>query len=51
MAYLNARDIAINVVFFKVFEHCGQQLLSRAWMIDPGETQHSTPPNFDFSPQ
>ena len=39
VAYLNARDIAINVVFFKVFEHSGQQLLSRAWMIDPGETQ------------
>lgn len=39
VAYLNARDIAINVVFFKVFDHGGQQLLSRAWMIDPGETQ------------
>lgn len=39
VAYLNARDIAINVVSFKVFEHGGQQLLSRAWMIDPGETQ------------
>lgn len=39
VAYLNAHDIAINVVFFKVFEHGGQQLLSRAWMIDPGETQ------------
>jgi hypothetical protein len=39
VAYLNARDIPINVVFFKVFEHGGQQLLSRAWMINPGETQ------------
>jgi Endonuclease NucS len=39
VAYLNARDIAINVLFFKVFEHAGQKLLSRAWMIDPGETQ------------
>ena len=37
--YLNARDIAINVLFFQVFEHAGQQLLSRAWLIDPGETQ------------
>lgn len=37
--YLNARDIAINVVFFQVFDHGGQQLLSRAWLIDPGETQ------------
>jgi hypothetical protein len=39
VSYLNARDIAINVVFFLVFEHGGQQLLSRAWLIDPGETQ------------
>lgn len=39
VAYLNARDIAINVLFFKVFEHAGQKLLSRAWMMDPGETQ------------
>ena len=39
VSYLNARDIAINVLFFKVFEHAGQKLLSRAWMIDPGETQ------------
>jgi hypothetical protein len=38
VAYLNARDIAINVVFFQVFEHGGQQLLSRAWLIDPSET-------------
>jgi hypothetical protein len=39
VSYLNARDIAINVLFFRVFEHAGQKLLSRAWMIDPGETQ------------
>lgn len=37
--YLNARDIAINVVFFQVFQHDDEQLLSRAWLIDPGETQ------------
>ena len=37
--YLNAKDIAINVVFFQVFEHAGQQLFSHAWLIDPGETQ------------
>lgn len=39
VSYLNARDIAINVVFFQVFEHEGRQLLSRAWLIDPAETQ------------
>jgi hypothetical protein len=39
ITYLNARDIAINVLFFQVFQHGGEQLLSRAWLIDPGETQ------------
>lgn len=39
IGYLNARDIPINVVFFQVFQHGGEQLLSRAWLIDPGETQ------------
>ncbi|RYD68724.1 MAG: DUF91 domain-containing protein [Verrucomicrobiaceae bacterium] len=39
IGYLSARDIAINVVFFQVFEHGAEQLLSRAWLIDPGETQ------------
>ncbi len=37
--YLNARDIAINAVFFQVFQHGDAQLLSRAWLIDPSETQ------------
>lgn len=39
IGYLNARDIAINAVFFQVFLHGSEQLLSRAWLIDPGETQ------------
>ena len=39
IGYLNARDIAINAVFFQVFQHGDEQLLSRAWLIDPGETQ------------
>ena len=39
IGYLNARDIAINVVFFQIFEHGAEQLLSRAWLIDPGTTQ------------
>lgn len=37
--YLNDRDIAINVLFFQVFQHGNDQLLSRAWLIDPGQTQ------------
>lgn len=39
IGYLNDRDIAINAVFFQVFEHGTDQLLSRAWLIDPSETQ------------
>lgn len=41
VGYLNQRDIAINVVFFQVFEHAGERLLSRAWLIDPSETQEN----------
>jgi len=37
--YLNDKDIAINVMFFQVFELGDQKLLSRAWLIDPRETQ------------
>ena len=37
--YLNERNIAINVLFFQVFQSGAGQLLSRAWLIDPGETQ------------
>jgi hypothetical protein len=37
--YLNERDIAINAIFFQVFQCGDEQLLSRAWLIDPSETQ------------
>lgn len=37
--YLNDRHIAINVLFFQVFSHGDELLLSRAWLIDPGDTQ------------
>lgn len=37
--YLNDRGLAINVLFFQVFDHGDEQLLSRAWLIDPGEVQ------------
>lgn len=39
IGYLNARDIAINAIFFQVFQYGDEKLLSRAWLIDPGETQ------------
>jgi hypothetical protein len=35
--YLNARDIAINVIYFQVFQDGPDPILSRAWLIDPGE--------------
>jgi hypothetical protein len=37
--YLSDRDIPINVLYFQVFTHGTEQLLSRAWLIDPTETQ------------
>ena len=37
--YLNARDVPINVLFFQIFENGTEQILSRAWLIDPVETQ------------
>lgn len=37
--YLNDKDIPINVLFFTVFSDGSAKYLSRAWMIDPGETQ------------
>lgn len=39
LKYLNDKDIAINAIFFQVFQDGPDKLLSRAWLIDPGETQ------------
>jgi hypothetical protein len=39
VAYLNERDIAINVLCFQVFAIGDGQLLSRAWLLDPVQTQ------------
>jgi len=41
VGYLNKRDISINVLFFQVFQSGADQLLSRAWVIDPVEAQVS----------
>lgn len=39
--YLNDRHgVGINAVFFSAFSDGDQRYLSRAWMIDPQETQH-----------
>lgn len=37
--YLNDRDIAINVLCFQVFANGDERFLSRAWLLDPAETQ------------
>ena len=42
ISYLNDKfDVPINAVFFSIFEDHGDRYLSRAWMIDPGETQEN----------
>lgn len=42
ITYLTERGIPINVLCFQVFTHGAEQLLSRAWLIDPVRTQVST---------
>lgn len=42
VGYLSDLDIPINVLFFQVFQNGEEQLLSRAWLIDPTETQLNT---------
>jgi hypothetical protein len=39
ISYLSGRDIPINVLFFQVFTHGSDQLISRAWLPDPVATQ------------
>lgn len=41
VAYLNNREIPVNVLCFQIFNHGEEQLLSRAWLLDPRETQVS----------
>lgn len=45
VGYLNRRDIPINVLCFQVFETDHGQLLSRAWLLDPVETQAAAATN------
>jgi Endonuclease NucS len=41
VAYLSEREIPINVLCFQVFTQGAEQLLSRAWLLDPVQTQTS----------
>lgn len=36
--YLNDLDFAINVLFFEVYQHGEERLISRTWLTDPIET-------------
>jgi hypothetical protein len=47
VAYLNERDIPINVLCFQLFTHGTEQLLSRAWLLDPVRTQVGPPATLD----
>lgn len=37
--YLNDHNVPVNIVFFRVFKDGDTRYLSRAWLIDPSETQ------------
>ena len=39
VAYLNDRSVAINVLFFQVFAHNEEKIISRTWLLDPVEAQ------------
>lgn len=41
ISYLDERGIPINVICYQVFTHGEDQLLSRAWLLDPMQTQAS----------
>ena len=41
VSYLSDRDIAINVLCFQVFSNGNEQILSRAWLLDPIRSQVS----------
>jgi hypothetical protein len=41
VAYLSDRDIPINVLCFQIFTCGAEQLLNRAWLLDPVRTQIS----------
>ncbi|MCK9988472.1 MAG: hypothetical protein AzoDbin1_04944 [Azoarcus sp.] len=44
VAYLADRDIPINVLCFQIFSNGNEQLLSRAWLLDPVHTQTTARP-------
>jgi hypothetical protein len=51
VAYLNKRDIPINVLCFQIFDTGSEKLLSRAWLLDPVETQIAATASGPASPK
>jgi len=45
VTYLNDRAVAINVLFFQVFSHGEEKIISRTWLLDPVETQSAASKN------
>lgn len=41
VSYLSEKDVAINVLFFQVFQLGEEQLISRSWLLDPVRAQLS----------
>ncbi|MCG9736442.1 hypothetical protein L1D51_21030 [Pseudoalteromonas shioyasakiensis] len=39
ISYLNQRSVAINALFFQVFDNGDEKIISRTWLLDPIETQ------------
>ena len=39
VSYLNSRDVPINVLCFQIFNNGQDRFLSRAWLLDPLDTQ------------
>ncbi len=51
VAYLNDRAVPINVLFFQVFAHGEEKILSRTWLLDPVETQSALSKSTTSNPE
>ncbi len=51
VTYLNDRAVPINVLFFQVFAHGEEKILSRTWLLDPVETQSTSSKSKTSNPE
>lgn len=49
--YLNGMNVPVNVIFFQCFEDAGRKYLSRAWLLDPVETENRAASNSGSEPK